>query len=217
MIAQTRWRSPARLRAWLVMTANDPGEVSLGVCPARAEPPGERRVGREAADDGAVERLDHSRLPEHLDRLYRAAYAMTGAREDAEDLVQETYVRVMRRPRFVRKDNDLAYLMRTMRNTWMNIRRSRGAEAAAIQETGSLMERLPDPDPMISVEARTVLAAVSELPPLYRNVIVAVDVLGLSYKDAASALRTREGTVMSRLFRARIQVGRALGRDAASG
>jgi RNA polymerase sigma-70 factor (ECF subfamily) len=211
MIAQTRWRSPARLRALPVMTANDPGDVSLGVCSARAEPPGERRVGREAPDDGAVERLDHSRLPEHLGRMYRAAYAMTGSREDAEDLVQETYVRVMRRPRFVRKDNDLAYLMRTMRNTWMNVRRSRGAEQNAIQETGTLIERLPVADPMLSVEARAILAAVSELPPLYRNVIVAVDVLGLSYRDAASALRTREGTVMSRLFRARVQVGSALG------
>ena len=51
----------------------------------------------------------------------------------------------------------------------------------------------------------------SALPPIYRDVIAAVDVLGLSYKEAAKALRTREGTVMSRLFRARVHVGEALG------
>jgi RNA polymerase sigma-70 factor, ECF subfamily len=155
--------------------------------------------------------LDAAELPQHRGRLFRAAVAMTGSREDADDLVQETYARVMRRPRFVRKDNDLAYLMRTMRNTWLNIRRDRGAEARAVEETGTLAERLPAPDPMISVEARALLAAVSELPPLHRDVIVAVDVLGLSYKDAAKALRTHEGTIMSRLFRARVHVGRALG------
>jgi RNA polymerase sigma-70 factor (ECF subfamily) len=154
--------------------------------------------------------LDHGQLPQHFERLYRAAFAITGSREDAEDLVQETYARVMRRPRFVRKDADLAYLMRAMRNTWTNIRRGRGAEATAIEETGAMAGRLPAPDPLIPVEARALLAAVSELPPKYRSVIVAVDVLGLSYKDAARALRTREGTIMSRLFRARVQVGRAL-------
>lgn len=165
------------------------------------------------ADQDARHRLDTAQLPQHLDRLYRAAVAMTGSREDAEDLVQETYVRVMKRPRFVRKDNDLAYLMRTMRNTWLNICRGRGAEAKAIDETGALAERSPAPDLTVSVEARALLAAVSGLTPLYRDVIVAVDVLGLSYKDAAKALRTREGTIMSRLFRARVHVGRALGKD----
>jgi RNA polymerase sigma-70 factor, ECF subfamily len=184
-------------RSDALQTANDPAGPAPGGEPGRADP--------------TLRRLDTADLPRHRGRLFRAAVAMTGSREDADDLVQETYARVMRRPRFVRKDNDLAYLMRTMRNTWLNIRRDRGAEARAVAETGAMAERLPAPDPMISVEARALLAAVSELPPLHRDVIVAVDVLGLSYKDAAKALRTREGTIMSRLFRARVHVGRALG------
>jgi RNA polymerase sigma-70 factor (ECF subfamily) len=166
---------------------------------------------RPAAAVGAP--LDADRLPQHLDRLFRAAVVMTGSRQEAEDLVQETCVRVLRRPRFLRKDDDLAYLMRAMRNAWLNIRRGRGAEARALQETAVMLERSPAPDPMLSVEAHALLAAVSELPPIYRDVIAAVDVLGLSYKEAAKALRTREGTVMSRLFRARVHVGDALGRD----
>jgi len=158
----------------------------------------------------APHRLDTERLPQHRDRLFRAAVAMTGSRDEADDLVQETYVRVMRRPRFVRRDDDVAYLMRTMRNTWLNIRRKRGSEARAMQETAAMAERAPDPDPMVPLEARELLTAVSELPPVHRDVIVAVDVLGLSYKEAARALRTREGTIMSRLFRARVRVGEAL-------
>jgi RNA polymerase sigma-70 factor (ECF subfamily) len=155
--------------------------------------------------------LDRERLPEHLDRLFRAAVVMTGSRQDAEDLVQETFVRVLRRPRLLRRDDDLAYLMRTMRNAWLNTRRGRGAEARAVEQAATLLERRPEADPLVSVEARALLEIVSDLPPIYRDVIAAVDVLGLSYKEAAKALRTREGTIMSRLFRARVHVGEALG------
>jgi RNA polymerase sigma-70 factor (ECF subfamily) len=160
----------------------------------------------------AEHELDRERLPQHRDRLLRTAIVMTGSRQDAEDLVQETYVRVLRRPRFLRNDDDLAYLMRTMRNAWLNIRRGRGAEQQAVEDSARLLEQRAEPDPLLSIEAHALLEAVSELPPIYRDVIAAVDVLGLSYKDAARALRTREGTVMSRLFRARLHVGEALGR-----
>jgi RNA polymerase sigma-70 factor (ECF subfamily) len=179
-------------------------------------PAGGRMAGVHIAQGGeAPEPVDHEldreRLPEHLDRLFRTAVVMTGSRQDAEDLVQETFVRVLRRPRLLRRDDDLAYLMRTMRNAWLNIRRRRGTEARAVEESATLLERRPEADPLISVEARALLEAVSALPPIYRDVIAAVDVLGLSYKEAAKALRTREGTVMSRLFRARVHVGEALG------
>jgi RNA polymerase sigma-70 factor, ECF subfamily len=167
------------------------------------------------ANDPSARRLDPAELPRHRERLFRAAVAMTGSRDEADDLVQETYVRVMRRPRFVRRDHDLAYLMRTMRNTWSNMRRKRGAEMRALEETGAMLDRRAEPDPLLPLEARALLAAVSDLSPVHREVIVAVDVLGLSYKEAARALRTREGTIMSRLFRARVQVGRALGGETA--
>src|SRR4051794_28756751 len=57
-------------------------------------------VARRRWDDRPVARtLDPEKLGDHLDRLFRAAWALTGSREDAEDLVQETYERVLRRPR----------------------------------------------------------------------------------------------------------------------
>ena len=63
-------------------------------------------------------------------------------------------------------------------------------------------------EPQAALEARDLYAAVAALPADYRDVLVAVDVTGLSYKEAARALRIPEGTVMSRLYRARQQVVR---------
>jgi RNA polymerase sigma-70 factor, ECF subfamily len=164
----------------------------------------------ERGGESSLRALDGERLPQHLDRLYRAAVVMTGSRHEAEDLVQETCVRVLRRPRLLRNDDDLAYLMRAMRNAWLNLKRRRGNEAQALQQSAALLEGRAEPDPLLNVEVQALLTAVAELPPIYRDVIAAVDVAGLSYKEAARALKTREGTVMSRLFRARVQVGEAL-------
>ncbi|HEY6069634.1 MAG TPA: sigma factor-like helix-turn-helix DNA-binding protein [Gaiellaceae bacterium] len=69
------------------------------------------------------------------------------------------------------------------------------------------------PDPHAAVEAAELYAAVAALPDHFRDVLVAVDITGLSYKEAARALRIREGTVMSRLYRARRQVVRRIDGD----
>src|SRR6266571_4578910 len=68
--------------------------------------------------------LDAGRLGDHIDRLYRAAWALCGSREDAEDLVQETFVRVLARPRVLRGEDELYYLMRVLRNTFLTGLRS---------------------------------------------------------------------------------------------
>src|ERR1700756_549558 len=62
-------------------------------------------------------RLDPNHLGDHLDRLYRAAWAQCGSREDAEDLVQDTYARILQKPRMLRPGEDLGYLLRVLRNT----------------------------------------------------------------------------------------------------
>ena len=68
-----------------------------------------------------VERqLDPEALGDHIDRLYRAAWSLCGSREEAEDLVQETFERVLRRPRFLRSEDDLGYLLRVLRNTFFS-------------------------------------------------------------------------------------------------
>src|ERR1700744_4704066 len=62
--------------------------------------------------------LDPDALGDHIDQLLRAAWALCGSRHDAEDLVQETFVNVLKRPRWLRKDNELGYLLRALRNTY---------------------------------------------------------------------------------------------------
>jgi DNA-directed RNA polymerase specialized sigma24 family protein len=71
--------------------------------------------------------LDTTRLGDHLDKLYRAAWALSGSREDAEDLVQETYARVLKRPRLIRYGDDLGYLLRALRNTFLTQKRTESA------------------------------------------------------------------------------------------
>jgi RNA polymerase sigma-70 factor (ECF subfamily) len=161
----------------------------------------------------AVERsLEPGRLGDHLDRLYRAAWALCGSREDAEDLVQETYARVLERPRLLRNDDDLGYLLRALRNTFLTQKRTEGRRlrGSPLTDQQALLEDPWARDPQVAVEAGELYAAVAALPGDFRDVLVAVDITGLSYKEAARALRIREGTVMSRLYRARQQVVRRI-------
>jgi RNA polymerase sigma-70 factor, ECF subfamily len=157
--------------------------------------------------------LDSSRLGDHLDRLYRAAWALCGSREDAEDLVQETYARLLARPRLLRNEDDLAYLLRALRNTFLNQKRSESRRPQFAPPADQL-DLVPDTQarqPEAALEAAEVFAAVAALPADFRDVLIAIDIVGLSYKEAAWALKIRGGTVMSRLYRARQQVVRIVG------
>ncbi len=157
--------------------------------------------------------LDPARLGDHLDRLYRAAWALCGSREDAEDLVQETYSRVLARPRFLRGEDDLGYLLRALRNTFVNRLRAerRRPRSAPLPDDREFTEHRTSSRPQQALEAKEVFETVASLTDDFRDVLVAVDVVGLSYAEAAGALRIPEGTVMSRLYRARQQVARRLG------
>ena len=156
--------------------------------------------------------LDPARLGDHLDRLYRAAWALCGSREDAEDLVQETYARVLARPRFLRHEDDLGYLLRTLRNTFLTQRRneSRRLRPGPLPDQLDLVADPGARDPHAALEATELYATIASLPDDFRDVLVAVDVTGLSYKEAAHALRIPQGTVMSRLYRARQQLVRRI-------
>jgi RNA polymerase sigma-70 factor (ECF subfamily) len=157
--------------------------------------------------------LDPERLGDHLDRLFRAAWALCGSREDAEDLVQETYERVLRRPRIVRRDDDLAYLYRTLRHTYFNSRRtaSRRPQVAAGLDDLQAASSRTDVQPEQAAEANLVLEAIAALPAPMREVLVAVDVVGLSYAEAGKALGVHANTIPSRLARARLKVADAVG------
>jgi len=152
--------------------------------------------------------LDPQSLSKHVDRLYRAAWSLCGSREDAEDLVQETFAKVLSRPRVIHGEDDLFYLMRVLRNTFLTNRRtaSRRPQTVATLEDVVTADPKPTARPEQALEVQELYATIAELPEDFRMALVAVDVLGLSYREAARALRVREATITTRLFRARKQV-----------
>ena len=154
--------------------------------------------------------------PQLIDRLYRAARAMGGP-ADADDLVQETFAQVLARPRAFRAGDPLPYLMRALRNTYLTSLRTAGRRprtvALATDEGSTMQSSLARPD--AALEERMTFEAIAALSDDFRAVLVAVDIIGLSYGETAAALDTREATVASRLFRARQRVSGVL-RDARS-
>src|SRR3954466_13396125 len=153
--------------------------------------------------------LDPARLGDHLDRLYRAAWAMCGSREDAEDLVQETYARVLARRRWLRGDDDLGYLLRVLRNTHISRLRAAGRRPVGVP----FAEDAPEPEdgrtawrPDAALDVDLLFTLIAALPEPFRDALVAVDVCGLSYGEAGRALGVREATITTRLHRARRQV-----------
>ncbi len=152
-------------------------------------------------------------LGDHVDRLYRAAWALCGSREDAEDLVQETFARVLAKPRRIATDDPLPYLLRVLRNTFVSTlrTRSRRPQTALLEDDEPRALAPASASPAAVVETREVFAAISRLGEDYRDVLVAVDVAGLTYEEAARAFDVPVGTVMSRLYRARGKVAEALG------
>jgi RNA polymerase sigma-70 factor (ECF subfamily) len=156
--------------------------------------------------------LDPEALGDHIDRLYRAARSLTGSREEAEDLVQETFARVLRKPRIIRSEDDIGYLLRVLRNTFVSTRRTaaRRPQTQPLPDDLDLVEDRSSARPDARLESEALYTAISALPDDFRDALVAIDVVGLSYREAAQSLRVREATITTRLHRARQRVARAL-------
>src|SRR5438067_1080659 len=144
-------------------------------------PRASRRRGRDNARPACASKmrlLDPQSLTRHIDRLYRAAWALCGSREDAEDLVQETFARVLSRPRMLRGDDELYYLMRVLRNTFLTTRRTaarRPLTVATLEDVVTADGR-PTGRPEQALEISELYATIAELPDDFRLALVAVDV-----------------------------------------
>jgi RNA polymerase sigma-70 factor, ECF subfamily len=151
--------------------------------------------------------LDVDSALRHLDRMVAAARALSGNHADADDLVQEVLLSLLQRPRRLKSGSELAYLMTMLRNAQVDRYR-----AATRRQTSSLEEAEEPEDPRSGLrperaaEGREVLEAVHAIDSPFREAVVAVDVVGLSYKEASQALGAPIGTVMSRLARGRERV-----------
>ena len=153
-----------------------------------------------------------------LDALYRTALRMTRSEADAEDLVQETYIRAFRfREQFTPGTNLKAWLFRILTNTFINSYRRRQSQPEFTElgdvDEFSLYRRMSDlraasasPDPetefLNGIVDSEVKDALNDLPEKFRSVVL-LDVEGFSYKEIAEMLGIPIGTVMSRLHRGR--------------
>jgi RNA polymerase sigma-70 factor (ECF subfamily) len=159
-----------------------------------------------SAPTGPEALLDPARLPDHIDALYRAAFALCGSRPDAEDLVQETFARVLKRPRFIRRDRELAYLLRALRNTHASRYRMAAGRPATVPLSDDQAHETDQP----GLKAKEIMQAIASAPAPFRDAVIAVDVIGMSYNEAARALRAREATIATRLHRGRQHVAHLL-------
>jgi RNA polymerase sigma-70 factor (ECF subfamily) len=178
-------------------------------------PPVRSAAGRASRADlsgPGTKRLDPEALGPHLGPLLRSASTLCDSRESAEDLVQDTVVRVLSRPRFLPGGNERAYLMRALRNTFLTSRRTaaRRPRVATTFEALDPADRCTAARPEEALIAGQVFPAIAHLPESFRLALVAVDVAGLSYREAARVLGAPEATITTRVYRARQRVAREL-------
>jgi RNA polymerase sigma-70 factor (ECF subfamily) len=176
----------------------------------------ERARGADDEAQAAPDTFEQDALS-YLDALYRTGLRMTRSEADAEDLVQETYIRAFRhRDQFTTGTNLKAWLFRILTNTFINSYRRKATqpettELDGIEET-TLYRRMaqgpassasePEREVIDSMVDTEVKQALEELPERFRTVVL-LDVEGFSYREIAEMLDIPIGTVMSRLHRAR--------------
>jgi len=155
-----------------------------------------------------TEPLNPETLSVHIDSLRRAARGMTRSHHDAEDLVQDTLVKVLSRPRQIGPAGAGAYLHQALRNTHISALRTRERRPvlAPLEDEDSRLVAPKHGQPVEVLHTREVLGMIHDLPTAQREVVAAVDVAGLAYTEAADVLQIPIGTVMSRLHRGRARL-----------
>jgi RNA polymerase sigma-70 factor, ECF subfamily len=183
--------------------------------------------------DGAAARERQERLEAealtYLDPLYRTALRLSRNPQDAEDLVQETYLNAFRAlDRFEEGTNLRAWLFRILNNAFISqYRRRRRRPSSSLDEVSDfyLYDHLvdggvapaqenPEREVLSRIGDEAVLRALEELPVEFRQVELLADVEGFSYREIADILGIPIGTVMSRLYRARRRLQKVLWQEA---
>ncbi|MFC5993965.1 RNA polymerase sigma factor SigE [Pseudonocardia hispaniensis] len=198
------------------MTAR-PATATFGAGPATAGPaeaaasvavPGEAADWRPPSWDEIVR--------EHGDRVYRLAYRLTGNPHDAEDLTQETFIRVFRSLSSYQPGTFEGWLHRITTNLFLDMvrRRSRVRMEALPDDSDRIPGQGPEPEVVFSETHLdpALQAALDELAPEFRAAVVLCDVEGLSYEEIGATLGVKLGTVRSRIHRGRAALRNALER-----
>src|SRR5678816_2348652 len=161
--------------------------------------------------DGLVEIVEFGQAAlEHIDALYGYALALTRNMTEAEDLVQDTYLRATSAAHRPDIDGNLkSWLFVIMRNAWLNEVRHKnsGPKFVDLDASGPLpvdqLQETPHVVYLRKLEREQVRQAIESLPDAYREIIVLRDIEGFTYQEIATVLDCPAGTVMSRLGRAR--------------
>ncbi len=176
-------------------------------------------------DGGSVTSWDfNSQVMPFVDSLYNTAYRMTRSAEDAEDLVQETFFKAYKYyDKFEEGTNLKAWLFKILKNTFINNYRKRKLEPRSVDfaEIEDSFERIvrrdnseqpadPESEFFAGVLDDDVKKALESLPYDYRMVVILADLEDFSYKEIAEILDCPVGTVMSRLYRGRKLLEKAL-------
>lgn len=159
-------------------------------------------------------------VEEHADSVYRLAFRLSGNQQDAEDLTQETFMRVFRNVKTYKPGTFEGWLHRITTNLFLDMVRHRSKiRMEALPED---YERVPGTAPTPEqVYSETNLdpalqAALDELSPEFRVSVVLADVVGMSYEEIAKTLGVKMGTVRSRIHRGRSQLRASLEAQAVS-
>ncbi len=169
---------------------------------------------KESLDPIDLERFERILLP-HMRAAYNLARWLTRSDQDAEDVVQEAYLRAVRFFGGFRGGDARAWLLTIVRNTAHTVRQ-RGREAGAAvpidEDTPEMEDESLGPEDLLLQKAsgREVREALDALPVEFREVLVLRELEGLSYKEVAEVAQLPIGTVMSRLSRARTRLRRGL-------
>ncbi|HEX6534815.1 MAG TPA: sigma-70 family RNA polymerase sigma factor [Gemmatimonadaceae bacterium] len=154
----------------------------------------------------------------HLDAAYTLARYLVRDRHDADDVVQDAYLRALRYFDGFRGGDGRAWLLAIVRNTCHSLLRRRGRDARETEFDEELHGEAADVDDPETAMLRgatqeSVQQALDRLPDEFREVIILREIQGLSYKEIGEVAGIPIGTVMSRLARARQRLQRALGPD----
>ncbi|KAA8723356.1 RNA polymerase sigma factor SigE [Corynebacterium phocae] len=176
---------------------------------------GQELSGTAAYDAGQGEMPSWSELvAEHADGVYRLAYRLSGNQHDAEDLTQETFMRVFRSLKNYQAGTFEGWLHRITTNLFLDMVRHRAKiRMEALPED---YDRVPGNDVspeqayQISNLDPALQSALDELSPTFRVAIVLCDVVGMSYDEIAETLGVKMGTVRSRIHRGRSQLRASL-------
>jgi RNA polymerase sigma-70 factor (ECF subfamily) len=162
----------------------------------------------------------HDIVREHGDRVYRLAYRLSGNQHDAEDITQDTFIRVFRSLASYQPGTFEGWLHRITTNLFLDMvrRRSRLRMEGLPDDTDRLVDDGPSPEEVYSDTHLDpdLQAALDELAPEFRAAVVLCDVEGLSYEEIGATLGVKLGTVRSRIHRGRQALRAALERRRAA-